>query len=464
MRHALPRSRGSFLLGALVGALVLASPLLEQAAQAKKRVVVLAFSGPGGVRARKGVITALAKKVRFIKAGNFLEVGDQAGVDPTGAGLIPTCTKLRVDAVIKGRVKRKGRRYSIIVSVVNGGTGKREGRRAARVRGTRRLLRGGMAIGAQLLPVIRQTAYKKKRRRARPRRARPRRVVQPVPVPVYQPGATPAPRPRPVRKATRTRKARKQKKGGIQLDGLFDLSLSLGISMRAYHLAGADSKLDRRYDGGVYPEFTARLELYPMSLLMQNFARNIGLALSYTRHLAITTAMNTTKGEVEVDTGSQEFLLDLMLRWPILDRPTTPVILVSAGWGLRDFTLGENVILPTFKYRFVRFGVGGRVPLTTQLIALEVGFDLRPVMAVGQDAVDAFGEKDGGLGYALSGGVGGRTSFGLFYGLTFEYLRFGNDFLGRSDIQGSAPALVRKDATSGSDRFIRFWARVGYGM
>lgn len=412
----------------------------EPMAQAQKKVVVFNFAGRGGAKARRGVIRAMAQQVTFERVDNFLAEGDMAGVNPVrGKGLVTTCTRTKVDAVVKGKVIRRGRgRFTVTVSVVNGGTGERLGRRAATVKGTRHIMRAGAAIGKMLLPLLKEAEHA---------------AIKPV---------VRAPRPAPVVKP-RPRKKKKKKKG-FSLKGLFDVSASIGISLRSYKLEGADPTLDRAYEGGVYPEFTLRLDLFPAAPFMDNFVRNIGLGVSYTRHLSVSTKMTTKQGEVEVDTGSQELLLDLIVRWPIFKKATSPVILGHAGWGFRHFSLGENYILPTLKYSFVRFGLGGRVPLTTPLIALEAGFDLRPLIAVGQEAIDAFGQKEGGFSWSVRGGLSGRTSLGLFYGATFEYLRFTTDFGGRYDITGSAPPLVRKDPTSGSDGFIRLWLTVGYGL
>ena len=430
-----------FRLQVLVLALVAicAEPMAE--AQ-KKKVVVFNFGGPGGAKARRGVIRAMAQQVTFARVDNYLAEGEMAGVSPLrGKGLVTTCTRTRVDAVVKGKVIRRGRgRFTVTVSVVNGGTGERLGRRAATVKGARRLMGAGVAIGNQLLPLLEEAAHA---------------AIKPV-APV---------KPKRVRAFKPMRRKPKKEKKSLSLKGLFDVSVSLGISMRDYKLAGADPSLDRAYEGGVYPEFNVRLDLFPVAPFINSFARNIGLSVGYTRHLSVSTKMNTKQqGEVEVDTGSQELLLDLLVRWPIFHKPTSPVILGHAGWGMRHFTLGENHILPTFKYSFMRFGLGGRVPIMTPLFALEVGFDLRPLLAAGQEAIDALGQKEGGFSWSVRGGLSGRTSLGLFYGLMFEYLKFTTDFAGRYDITGSAPPVVRKDPTSGSDSFIRFWLTVGYGM
>lgn len=440
--QAKPRFRRRLLQLAI---LVVVAICAQQIAEAQKTVVIFNFAGPAGAKARRGVIRAMAQQVSFSKLDDYLAEGEKAGVDPSrGKGLVTTCSRAKVDAVIKGKVVRRRRgKYTVVVSVVDGGTGQRLGRRAATVRGARRVARAGLAIGKQLLPMVQEARY-----------AAPKPKKRPKPAPVHRPRTR-----RPPKKQPEARKGK--------LDGLLDVSVTLGVALRNFKLAGADATLDRAYEGGAYPEFAVRLELFPIALLTDNFARNVGLGFSYSRHLSISTTMETKQGQAEVDTSSWEMLLDLLVRWPILDRPTTPVVNLHVGWGMRNFVLGPNHILPTFKYNFLRFGLGGYVPLTTRLFAIIADFDLRPVLGMGQDAVNAFGAKESGFGWSIRAGLGGRLDLGLTYGLVFEYLRFSADFAGRYDIpndkQLESP-VQRRDPTSGSDSFIRFWAYVGYAL
>jgi len=91
---------------------------------------------------------------------------------------------------------------------------------------------------------------------------------------------------------------------------------------------------------------------------------------------------------------------------------------------------------------------------------------VRPLMAVGQEAVDAFGSKTGGLGFAGRAGVSGIYRLGtggVTYFASFEYLSFSTDFAGLAQGIAKRPGLPdRFDASSGSDRFIRLWVGGGY--
>jgi len=415
-------------------------------------VVVLPFVGPGAAKARLGVLKSLRRKVRLIKARRFLDKGDALGVNVLRVGgMMSTCSSLQVAAVVEGRVRKgRGRRYTVSVTVYNGTNAQKVGRREAMVRSPRRLLYAGRAIGRKLLVLLRQCS---------------------APRPV---GSTPtaqqeqAPRPA---QASAPKSRKRSWRDRVQ--GLLDLWVAMGFSMRDYKLngtaPGTDPRTDRIYEGGAYPELTLRLDIYPLALVVKNFARNIGLGIGYTRHLRISTQLQDLQGATQdVDTTSQEFIADLLLRWPILKRPTTPVILLKIGGGLRDFNLSHNIVLSSVNYKFLRFGLEGIIPLGTTYAALRLGADVRPMLYVGEEAVSAFGSPSGAYAFAVHGGLSGQLPFGLTYGAVFQFLRFSNTFSGRPDAplegQPGYDALYRRDPTRGSDQYLRLMIRLGYAL
>jgi hypothetical protein len=468
------------LLGLLVA---FAGTLKPRVANArKKRVVVLPFKGRYAKAARRGVLTGLRRKVRGVSAKRYRNAADALGVDETsGEGMVAACSKARCDAVLKGSVRKlRRRRYKVTVTVYNGGTGEAIGRRAATVRGRRRVTRAGAAIARRCLRLIRKARY----RRGAPRPAEP----DPPPAPATPEPAAPAPVAKrtdtsdiPVFKPTR-RKGRgdddddddddeagrvtKGAKAGGAPTSLFEISVALGMSFRNYELVGTDPNIEpNKYDGGMYPEFTIHADIYPLSPFMKGLASGVGIGATYTRHLTISTKPKDNADQT-VDTSSQEVLLDLKWRWMILSKATSPWATLFAGWGMRDFTLGANAILTSLNYRFFRIGLDGGVPLGTPLFAITAGFDVRPLMAVGQEAVDSFGTKSGGLGFSGRAGLSGVFDVGtggILYFASFEYLRFSTDFAGLEPTVPKRPGLPdRNDPTSGSDRFIRLWLGVGY--
>lgn len=422
---------------------------------------------------------------------------------------------MRCHAVISGRVKRRRRRYTVVVTV-HSGTGKLLGRREASGRGARRLPRVGAALGRACRRLLRRARYRRRGRGAVARRRRRRRrrrspPPEPQPPPAEQPapdggerggdfGYEPPPKAGAAQPSAPAGKGepdeqlalaadldaegdagepavKKQAKSPSKLEGVFDLGVAVGLSTRSYELNAARPQDQRKYDGGLFPEFTIRAAVYPAAFATRSFWRNLGVALSYTHHISISTKLpenpnNKTCGfGGDIDSASQQLLVDAVLRWAFLDSwgETSPVLLGSAGFGLREFSLDRNNVLSTFSYKFMRFGAGLRFPLGTPLIALKAGFDLRPVFAVGQDAVDAFGAAQGGFGWAIrAGGYGEKNlSFGrIFYFATFEYQSFSTDFAGLDPkthpAQSCTPQL--NVATQGSDRYIRLWLGAGYAI
>lgn len=441
----------------------------------KKRVVVLPFSGPAGAAARRGVLMGLKRKTIGVSAKKFQSAADTLGVDETSAeGIAAACSKIRCDAVIKGKVSKRRRRFNVVVTVYDGGTGQALGRRAAGVRGTRKVARAGAAIGKRCLKLVAKGKYRAA-------------AVAAAPAPEPAPAPTPAPAPAPVARAdtsdipvfrpTRSKGrsdddddddagVSKGASAGGAREPLFDISVAVGMAFRRYVLEGTDTTIEpNKYEGGMYPEFTIHADLYPMAPFVKNLAGGLGFGLTYTRHITISTKPKDNADQT-VDTTSQEFIADLKWRWIILSKPTSPVVMVNAGYGMRDFTLGANSILTSFNYRFVRIGLDGAVPLGTPFAAITAGFDVRPLMAVGQEAVDAFGSKTGGLGFAGRAGVSGIYRLGtggVTYFASFEYLSFSTDFAGLEQGIPKRPGLPdRFDASSGSDRFIRLWVGGGY--
>jgi hypothetical protein len=435
------------------------------------------FSGAGGGAARRGVIAGIKRRVRLVPAGRFRRAG---GTND----MVAACSKVKCDAVIKGHVKRRRRRYSLTVTVYNGGTGSAIGRRAARVRGKRRITRAGAAIGRRCLRLIRKGKYQ----RGAPASKPPPEPVAAAPPPEEKPTAVaktdtsdiPVYKPPTATKGKLDEEDEEEdeEEGRVtkrasrsSMAGLFDISVAVGMAFRTAQVTTDDANklLDpnddglREYNGSMYPELVAHVDLFPLVLATGGFARGFGIGATFAHHLSISTK---SKNDEDVDTTSWELLLDLKYRWNILSGDTSPVVDIFAGYGMRNFTLAMNKTMSSFAYRFVRFGLEGKVPIMTPLFAVVVGFDVRPMLGVGSgegDAVDVYGTRTGGLAWAIRGGVAGQHNVGFFYFLNFEYLSLSSSFEGLSkpdDLRDGFPD--RLDPTSCSDRFIRLWVGGGY--
>ena len=469
-------ARRSWLVGILCALVAVVSVGWSNPAAAKKKVVVKAFSGRGGGTARASFVRAIRRRVRLISARKFSSTASNLGVESGPGGYADTCSKLRCSAVVVGKVTKRRRRYTVVVTVYNGKNGRAIGRRATKVRGARRLRRAGAALARACLRLIRKGSYRRGRKpkpEPDPPPEPPPKVEDPLGGPDDNNDRDKDDRDKDDRDRDKddddrdddddddgrlTKSARRGKNAG-----LLEVSASIGLAMRGYELSGSDATKNSKYEGGMYPEFRVQARFFPLVLALKNFARYIGLGVSYSRHLSISTKLPTAASN-DVSTSSQELLIDAIVKFPFNKKATSPVVAGVVGWGMRDFTLGKNRVLTSFNYRYIRFGLEGTVPFGNPLIAGHLAFDLRPLLAIGQEAIDSFGSKTGGLAWALRAGVTGRHKSGVTYFLTFEYLKIGTEFAGvdQNDVRVDTPD--RAEVTSGSDSFIRVWVGTGYAM
>lgn len=470
-------------------------------ALAKKRAVILPFVGPHATQAKAGIVRAMRRRVELIPWSRYRRMGRRLRLNPRATASIPRiCARIRCHAVVTGRVQRPSRRrLQLIITVHDGGSGKVLARRSDVVRSARHLERAAISVGRVSVRSVESGSLPPHGRGTRPSTPK---TLAPTPAPPPSPpapGAPPKPpsatpeipaleepqqpaqletnSARPAQpKRPREQKARPAARRSLPVGGargIFAISASVGMSARTVELTGRDPRDDRRYDGGLFPEFTVAGEVYPLALITRGFARHVGLALSYSRHISVSTDLPDDPNRpaactfgAAVDTSSQEVLADLELRWPLpFDSAWQPVILATTGYGLRQFSLGPNDVLPSFTYQYVRLGLTGTVPLGTPLIALEIGGSLRPILTVGHEAVETFGSQTGWLGWSLHAGLRGQHGSGLFYFAIFEYLSFTLDFDGldpSAQPRECSPDLAAP--TSGTDAFLRAWAGVGYAL
>ena len=70
--------------------------------------------------------------------------------------MVAICAELRCQAVVAGRVKRRGSRYTATVTVYDASSGDVIGRGKRRARGRRRLKRAGSSLGSRVLKLVRK--------------------------------------------------------------------------------------------------------------------------------------------------------------------------------------------------------------------------------------------------------------------------------------------------------------------
>ncbi|MCK5798930.1 MAG: hypothetical protein KAI47_17175, partial [Deltaproteobacteria bacterium] len=153
---------------------ILVAAIMVSAASAvsAKRIVVLPFSGVNGGQAAGQV--RRASGVKSVSAGSFRRARNRGG-------LTKAAKKLRVAAVITGKIKRRGMRWVLQIRIRNARNGQVVGRRTFSLRGSR--LDGSTArqIGRAIRRYLRscqvpagasRVARRRPKRRHRPKRRR----------------------------------------------------------------------------------------------------------------------------------------------------------------------------------------------------------------------------------------------------------------------------------------------------
>ena len=246
---------------------------------------------------------------------------------------------------------------------------------------------------------------------------------------------------------------------------LLSTFFGFGLAARRLLVSSAEAGEKASYAGSAYPEFTIQLAAYPLTPLTPGHWRNLGLGIAYSRDLSVSSTVDSPTHD-KLQTSAQELLLDLRFAWDLELGSSRPQLMPIVGWGFRDFTLSDNAALASFNYRFLRVGIAASLPLWRRYLALDLGFELRPLLSSGKSALRAYGSRRSGLAIALRPGLSGQHRSGFFYRLSAEYLRYGATYSGlaASGFEQRADSADRAVATRTTDQFLRVWLGGGYSL
>ncbi len=147
--------RSSVLLVFLAATLLWATP----AHAAKKRVVVLGFSGPQAAGAEATVGTIVSTKNTLVSAAQYSKSQKRLRLkSPTNANVAKIAADIQVDAIIAGVVQRKGARWQLMLVVREGASGAAVGTLNVPLRSPRIDTRAKQDIASVLLPAIAKTS------------------------------------------------------------------------------------------------------------------------------------------------------------------------------------------------------------------------------------------------------------------------------------------------------------------
>ncbi len=425
-------------------------------------VAVAGLEGPGKEHARLVGLQQALKRVRgvdiqttsgFRKEAKKLGVADLLPDD--GRALGQVARSLNTDAIIYGRWERpdkrtwsrarKGDRVMILIvyAGANGGIVAERSVRVPKGRLTRQIYRKAVAA-------IEDDLFKTLDAGAPPPEPEPVPVVpvfeEPIPVtPLADEPVPVEPAPEPAG------------------DGPPVLAVHAGLALLSrtfdYTAAAESAQFAEggiQYESSTVPGVALDLEVHPLKLATDGFARGFGLGLTFEKvFLSTEQAVQLSDGTTEdasLETTHQHFALRLLYRHVFGDA-NGPDIHGHVGFGWLSFELEDNPEYNGAAYQYLSLGVGGTVPLGTPLLCLDARVAVLPSVDLG-DTAEELGDDVSLFGYRLYGGLASRLDSGLSF-------QAGVEFTG-IDAEVSGEGRDERVGESATDHYLGFRLMGGY--
>src|SRR5262245_56360822 len=123
-------------------------------AWAKKRIVLLNFTGHDGKKAQAALVARMKHKYTLVPQAAFQKTAKQLHIRrPNDDDVANVARKLRADAVVAGQVKKSGKSYELTVTVRDGASGRPE-RVAIPLKGGRLDSRALAQLDSEVLPLL----------------------------------------------------------------------------------------------------------------------------------------------------------------------------------------------------------------------------------------------------------------------------------------------------------------------
>jgi len=399
-------------LASLLGCAVL---FISSAASAQaERGVVLDFDGRGSGAARNSVVRAAADKLDLARSNDIEGAAQNLGADlsqPTGIAAVAQDQGLTL--IITGEVTGRGRGARTNIHVFDDQGNEVAYREAGRPVGRsnrRRIQQAASEAIDQALGAVAERRREEELARQREEEAARQAALAAEPEQVEDDDAGPP--------------------GGLPLIAAF-----VGINGRT-----RDAQADfaggggRRYDLSMYPELSLRLESFPLGS-SSSAAKGIYAQFDLAFALALSSQEvdpmgNPTGGEL--DTSAWRMLLQVGYLYPLSDDAFRIGALV--GFGLDSFSLGDNNVMASTKYTYLRIGAVADARLYQNLVRARLDIGYRIVFGVGDigNGTDpnALGDDASGGAFDLGVSLGGRIDLGISYAVRFGFTRYSYDFSG----------------------------------
>jgi hypothetical protein len=484
----------------MVGVLMIAS-----SAWAKKRVVVLSFSGPQGGKAEAAVAGAIKKRHTIVSQAQYTKAQKKLKAKKqTDKNVAKIAAEIQVDAVVSGSVKKKAGKLTVSVVVREGVSGQVKGSASFVLRGNKVDQKAKNEIDEQVLPLVDDVRGiseggsamssgddsgsvsadepKKKGKKGNPEEE----TTPPTGSGSDDTGEQEAvPGVDDTKKVASTdgsesspdSSVSKSSDGGevssspqgddhYARNGAFDVSLGVSALQRTLSFTVADGLANgpAGYDGALVPGALLEGEVYPMGFGKKTgVLANIGLTFMFDRVFVLKSKTMDT----EYDTTQQRYGLGLRYRWLLGSSTTSPTVHFGIGYNNLAFTIdsgGKDIGLPNVEYSFVDPGAGIRMPLGTPSFALLA--DARYMIVLGAGDIASADNYGGGTvaGLDIDAGLEWRLMPRLPIRVGFKYVRIAYTFEDnggkRVNNQDNNPAT--QDVGGALDTYLGGYATAGY--
>ena len=476
---------------ALVALALLLCAGAPAAEAAKKRVVVLDFSGPRAGKFQPAVVKGLRKVATVIPQRRFTAAAKKVKRFKANAeGVSKVARRLDAHGVLTGKVTRKRGRYTLTISI-------REGQ-------------SGEFVAEEIVVTTKRPKLTRAQERKIERELRA--IVRGLPSPDAEPEEEEleeeAPEETPVaeeepeeEEPTRTASA---EEGGEDRDGkdeggdgddddddeevsgsvklsaaqqadldargrAIDLTAGLSVVSRSltFDFEPGQAQTPQGYDGAMVPGLYVNGELYPMALVNKSstgFMRNIGLTAVLDKVLLIKS--KPLDMDVDLPTSQTRFGVGLVYRWNFGSSPTSPTLKLSARYNKLSFTVDETaapdamVTLPDVSYAYIDPGVGLRFPVSEKIAAFG---EARYLVVSGAGPISDPEQYGGTSASGLDLELGGEYKLGSTLAIRagFRLLRIGMTFDGTGTLADRNGDMTQ-DVQSATDQYLGFHASAGW--
>jgi hypothetical protein len=487
--------------------------LAASSAFAKKRVVVLSFTGPQGGKASAAVASAVKKRHTVVSSAQYTKAQKRLKAKKLNdKNVAKVAAEIQVDAVVTGVMKKKAGKFTLTVSVREGASGKVKGSAKIALRGAKIDQRAKDDIEAEVVPLVDDVQsissgggssddFASSDSAPAEDRKPPRKGKKPPEDDSGMGGgedsgtsssddtgeqeAVPG-----VDDDTSKQVASSEDgEGGADssvsasagdggepgeiMGGKYarngGFSLDLGVSMVARTLSFTTrASLDNQpsgYDGSIVPGGMIDGEVYPLVLMgskPDSALAGLGVTFLYDRVFLLKSKADTE----EYNTTQQRYGVGLRYRFNVGHKPTLPTVFVGLGYNSLSFVIDASVDLtglPDVNYTYLDPHIGFRMPLGTPKLALLGKASYLLILGSGDFSNDDNYGPGSVAGVDFEGGLEYRLTPRLPIHVGVHYVRIAYDFDGTGDRANNLDMDPSTPDVGGAlDEFLGGYATVGY--